>query len=214
MKKIVLLLLTLCLTSCDADTAKTHEKEGTQRQIKEISYPCLVVEKPNIIKVTEKDGSHIYYAILHGGGDQVYDDLRLIVSKFDFSKYLKVDSNVNYSSEKDQKKLVKCLQTYNENSLVQDLWSDMKESLDEEDNTRWVTDKDGNNHPEEGFYPKYSISIENPNIDTFKVDNLGAEIKSLLISNHSDTQVTTIKWLFKDGKYVFDKYTTSIRKED
>ncbi len=80
--------------------------------------------------------------------------LRLIVSEFDISKDLKVDNNVNYASEEDQKKLVKCLQTYNENSLVQDLWSDMKESLDDEDDTRWVTDEDGNNRREDGFYPE------------------------------------------------------------
>lgn len=214
MKTTTIFLLTLFLFSCNADTKNILlKKEEAKNYAEKIKYPCLVAEKVTTIKVKDHKSRANYYTVLYGGGDQAFDSLRLIVSEFDITKDLKVDKNIDYSSEVDQKKLVRCLQEYNENSLVQDLWLDMKKSLDEEDNTRWVTDKNGNNHPEKGFYPN-SIGIENPNIDTFKVDNMGAEIKSLVFSNHSETQVTTIKWKFKDGNYIFDNYTTSIRKED
>ncbi len=205
MRALIIFSLVLFLSSCEAETSK---KGKTNILFDEVTYPCLIAHKARSVKVKNKNKHPIYYTILYSGGNQIFGTLRLIVSEFDISKDLKVDSNVNYSSEEDQKKLVKCLQIYNENSLVQDLWFDMKESLDEEDDTRWVTDKDGNNRTEDGFYPE-SILIENPSIRTFKVDNMGAEIKSQLTSNHADTQVTTIKWKFKNGKYVFDKYTTT-----
>jgi len=207
MKILTIFLTVLFLSSCEAETS-ISKKEKANIHFNDVTYPCLVAHKTRSIKIDNKNNTPIYYTILYSAGNQTFDTLRLIVSEFDISKDLKVDSNVNYASEEDQKKLVKCLQTYNENSLVQDLWSDMKESLDEEDDTRWVTDKNGNNRTEDGFYPE-SILIESPSIRTFKVDNMGAEIRSQLTSNHADTQVTTIRWKFKDGKYVFDKYTTT-----
>lgn len=203
MKTLTIFLIILLISSCNAEIQKN---EKININLDGIKYPCVVAHKAKSVRV--KSDPTVYYTILYGEGSQTFDDLRLIVSDFDISKDLKVDSKVNYSLEQNKKELIKCLQEYNENSLVQDLWFDMKESLDEEDETRWVEDKNGNNRPEKGFYPLHSISIENPIINTFKVDNIGAEIKSQLTSNNAHTEVTTIKWKFEGGKYIFDEYST------
>ena len=85
---------------------------------------------------------------------------------------------------------------------VQDLWSDMKKFLEKEDSEKKIASKDG-------YYADSILHVSRPNINTFKIDAKEAEIKSIISSNVADTVVFRIKWKIKEGKYVFDKYSTT-----
>jgi len=206
MKRITSLLTALCLVSCGNESPQIQSNPGTKvTSSAKQQTTCLAAEDVKVIKFN----SEIYYATLYGGGQKTFDNLRIIVSNFDFSERLEIDYTFDYSSEEDKDNLISCLGKDNSDIFAQDIWLGMQKSLNAQDDARWVTGKSGNSYPEQGFYPQ-TMAIENPDIATFKLDERGAEIKSSVFSNHSDTEVTTIYWKLLDGKYVFDKYETKV----